>query len=98
MNELLKELADNMTKAQALLADAEDVQWESPPNPISQDEVGIRGTGGIPADTTSSIAMDLRRLRLREQVVATQRAIKAAAVEIEKQTYLINKALEAWQG
>ena len=81
--------------AESLVADAQDDQWQLPPNPIQN--VG-GGKGNSVSNPTFNITTDERRVELREAVIETNRLLDLAAKALEKQTAVLEKAIDRWQG
>lgn len=82
-------------EAEGLIADAQDDQWQLPPNPIQN--VG-GGKGNSVSNPTFNIATDERRLALREAVTETQRLLWLASKALENQTAVLERAIDRWQG
>ena len=82
-----------------LLTAAKEVQWDASPPQRALDEVHDRQeVGGPPADPTSSVALDERRLKLREMVRAADNALLACAQSLSLAHSRLLVALTQWEG
>jgi hypothetical protein len=80
-----------------ILTAAKDVQWD--PSPVTQavDTVKVN-RGGPPADAVSAVALDERRLAVREAVRAADAALRHVRASLTLHYTRVLRALEEWQG
>lgn len=90
---MLEELIKAFQDADALLADAESSQWQRPPYPV--DSAG-GGKKSSVTDTTSMIALDTKRLRLRAAVLKSERSVRETVEAVKRSNEELRKALEEW--
>jgi hypothetical protein len=79
-----------------LLTASKEVQWESSPRPKTFEE--IASLKGAHADPTSEVALDERRLKVREAVRAADNALIAVAHSLAIAHSRLAVALADWEG
>lgn len=84
--------ADALAK---LLEDASEVQWERPSRHAPEE---IARSKGAFSDPTSDIALDRRRLRVREAYEAALVAFVRSYDDLTNSRDRLANALEAWKG
>ena len=87
-------LFELLTKANGLLSEAKAEQFNQPPY-VASTPVG--GSKGGVSDTTSQVALDPKRLRLRAAVLAAERVLKEVTEEVSKTNDNLIKAIEAFE-
>lgn len=80
-----------------MLPDALAVQWSPSPVPKPRDDTHERATGA-PSDPTAETALDGRRLRLRAQVIESERALRGSVVALVGVRRGLERTLDAWAG
>lgn len=79
------------------LPDAYARQWTASPVPRPREDTNERAKGPH-SDPTPSIALDGRRLALRDQVVASEHVLRSAAVAVRGVRRGLERALDRWDG
>lgn len=89
--------------ARAELADLERVvpaateaQWTAPPRVQPADDTPQRSKG-IHSDPTPSIALSDHRLRLRDQVISSERLLRETIVALRGVRIGLERSLSAWE-
>lgn len=80
-----------------VLPGALSAQWRAAPAPKPRDDTTERGKGSH-GDPTQAIVLDERRLRLRLQVIASERVLRGAAVAVRGVRRGLELALDEWEG
>lgn len=89
--------ADAFIRLAALTSSADGIQWERSHTPKPREDVDRKAAGGH-GDPTGDIAMDPRRLELREAVEEASRVLEqniAAALAAQK---TLSDAIASWHG
>lgn len=89
-------LGEELESLMCALRDATERQWTASGAPASG-EAG-RGAGGSPADPTGAIAIDARRLALRETVTGAEAAVRAALVSARGARVALERAIARFDG
>lgn len=87
-------LFELLTKANGLLSEAKAEQFKQPPY-VASTPVG--GAKNNVSDTTSQVALDPKRLRLRAAVLAAERVINEVTEEIKKTNENLIKAIDSFE-
>lgn len=80
-----------------MLPDALASQWSASPIPKPRDDTTERSKGA-PSDPTAAVALDGRRLRLRAQVIESERVLRDAAIAVVGVRRGLERTLGAWHG
>ena len=75
-------IADEAERLAALVPSAVERQWTTSPVPRPRDEEARRTVGDDHSDPTSSVALDPRRMAVRESVLRSRAALREAAVTL----------------
>lgn len=78
-----------------LLEDASEIQWERPTRRATEEAPRARG---VFSDPTSEVALDPRRLRVREAYEAALVAFVNSYDDLTNARSRLTQALEGWKG
>lgn len=95
--DLVKDLMTAALDLLPLLEEAAAVQYDAPPTARPAEDTHQRAQGPH-SDPTPGLALDERRLALSEQVKASERLVRSAAISIRATRAGIEAALETWAG
>lgn len=93
---LLARFASEVRELGDLLARAREVQWTAPPRTTVPAE--RKGVNHKPNAPTEDIALDTQRLALRVNVLATERALRTAALHAIAMRLALQDALRPYEG
>lgn len=94
----IRTISSDLKALEALLPAAYAAQWERSPVPRSREDTGERSHGGPPSDPTADVALDERRLALREAVTRFEAFVRYAAVGAASARERLDRALADWEG
>lgn len=94
---MLREATDAFVRLAALVADADEIQWEPGKAIKPPDETGRKRSGEV-SDPTSAVALDSRRLDVRVAQIEAVAAISKAKETITAAHHHLSDALAAWAG
>ena len=97
MEGLLSWAREELAALQALLPAAMDAQWSPSRVPSPRDDTEERSKG-LASDPTAEIALDGRRLAVRDTVIRSQNAIRKTIVVLRGVRLAMEKALDEWEG
>lgn len=81
-----------------ILPEAQERQWDASPVPRPREDTPQRTTGDRPSDPTADVALDPRRLRLRETVDRADSALYDAAVRLVAVRQAMERAIDRFDG
>lgn len=81
-----------------LLAEAQAVQWDAAPVPRPSGDTSERAKGGPPNDPTAAVALDERRLAVRDAVDQGAFALAASTAALRAARERLAGALNFWAG
>ena len=88
-------------EAEALLAripDAMERMWTTSPVPRPRDEEATRSVGSRPSDPTSEVALDPRRMAVRDSVLRSRDALRDAAVALRGVRLAMERNIKWYDG
>lgn len=94
---VVREGAEAFTRLAALAASADEIQWEASPRPRSREDSDRKAAGGH-GDPTGDVALDPRRLAVREAMVQAERALEGALQGLQAARGALAKAVDEWHG
>ena len=92
--ELTRHIGRELVEVTRLLAIAEASQWSSPPRTSS----GTGRSGSDVSNPTADVALDGQRLRLRAEVIATERSLQEVGGRLRKARVDLLSALTPYEG
>ena len=102
MSELIPDVRDTARtylQLSALLVEASAIEYSAAPAPKPRhpDESGSKAIGGH-GDPTPDIALDARRLDVRERAMRARRHLREHEAILREDLDALTRALDAWEG
>lgn len=95
----VREAAREYLLLSAVLDDAAALEYERPPGPLrARDDTTERSHGARPADPTGDVALDPRRLALREEADRARGTLAVSVSDLRAARLRLQGALDAWAG
>lgn len=97
LKETVRDGSDAFVRLSFLVSSAEELQWERAPKVKPRDDVDRKAAGGH-GDPTGDIALDPRRLELRQAVEDAALALDGATLAARTAHASLSAALESYHG
>ena len=88
---------EELSELERLAPAAVERQWLAPPRPAPREDTAERSKG-LRNDPTATIALDDRRLAVRQGLVNSHRSLKAAIFTMREYRHKLVTALDNWNG
>lgn len=98
LDRLIRLIWEETEAMQETLPDALARQWEQSPSPRPLDSGGGSSASGEKADPTADVALDPRRLQVREAVGAAEAALRNTVITMRGSRLAIERAVERFDG